>query len=93
MIVMSDHGFGPLHGVVNLNVLLWQAGLLRFKRTLLAQLRAFTFRHGLTPSTAYRWLARLGLQNIVARVSKSKRNAMFDKFLSFSDVDWERRTF
>jgi len=90
VIVMSDHGFGPLHGVVNLNVLLWRAGLLRFKRTPLAQLRAFTFRHGLTPSAAYRWLARLGLQNIVARVSKSARNAVFDKFLSFSDVDWER---
>ena len=90
VIVMSDHGFGPLHGVVNLNILLWQAGLIKFKRTPLAQLRAFTFRHGLTPSTAYRWLARLGLQNIVARVSKSARNAVFDKFLSFSDVDWER---
>jgi predicted AlkP superfamily phosphohydrolase/phosphomutase len=76
--------------VVNLNVLLWRAGLLRFKRTLLAQLRAFTFRHGLNPSTAYRWLARLGLQNIVARVSKSARNAVFDKFLSFNDVDWDR---
>lgn len=90
VIIMSDHGFGPLHGVVNLNVLLWRAGLLCFKRTLLAQLRAFTFRHGLTPSAAYRWLARLGLQNVVARVSKSARNAVFDKFLSFNDVDWKR---
>jgi predicted AlkP superfamily phosphohydrolase/phosphomutase len=92
VIVMSDHGFGPLHGVVNLNVLLWQAGLLRFKHTPLAQLRAFTFRLGLTPTTAYRWLARLGLQNVVAKVSKSTRNAVFDKFLSFNDVDWERTT-
>jgi predicted AlkP superfamily phosphohydrolase/phosphomutase len=90
VIVMSDHGFGPLHGIINLNMLLWRAGLLRFKRTPLAQLRAFTFRHGLTPSAAYRWLARLGLQNIVARVSKSARNAVFDRFLSFNDVDWDR---
>jgi predicted AlkP superfamily phosphohydrolase/phosphomutase len=90
VVVMSDHGFGPLHGVVNLNMLLWEAGLLHFKRKPLAQLRAFTFRHGITPATAYRWLSRLGLQNVVARVSKSTRNAVFDKFLSFDDVDWDR---
>ncbi len=88
VIVMSDHGFGPLHGVVNLNVLLWHEGLLRLKRTPLAMLRAMTFRHGLTPTLAYGWLARLNMQNMVGRVDKSTRNALFDKFLSFDDVDW-----
>jgi predicted AlkP superfamily phosphohydrolase/phosphomutase len=90
VIVMSDHGFGPLHGVVNLNMLLWREKLLHFKRTPLAQLRAFAFRHGLTPALAYRWLARLNLQNVLSRVSKSTRNAAFNKFLSFNDVDWSR---
>jgi predicted AlkP superfamily phosphohydrolase/phosphomutase len=90
VIVMSDHGFGPLHGVVNLNVLLWREGLLHFRRAPLAQLRSFTFRHGLTPALAYRWLERLNLQNVVSRVSKSARNAAFNKFLSFDDVDWSR---
>ena len=90
VIVMSDHGFGPLHGVVNLNMLLWREGLLSFRRSPLARLRAFTFRHGLTPALAYAWLARLGLQNVVSRVSKSTRNAVFNKFLSFDDIDWSR---
>ena len=90
VIVMSDHGFGPLHGVVNLNILLWREGLLHFKRSPLARLRAFAFLHGLTPALAYRWLARLGLQNVLSRVSKSTRNAAFNKFLSFDDVDWSR---
>ena len=90
VIVMSDHGSGPLHGVVNLNILLWQKGLLHLKRTPLALLRGFTFRHGLTPASAYRWLARFNLQSIVSRVSKSTRNAVFNKFLSFDDVDWDR---
>ena len=89
-IVMSDHGFGPLHGVVNLNILFWREGLLHFKRSPLARLRAFAFLHGLTPALAYRWLARLGLQNVLSRVSKSTRNAAFNKFLSFDDVDWSR---
>jgi len=92
VIVMSDHGFGPLHGVVNLNILLWQKGLLRFKHTPLAMLRAFTFRHGITPSFAYGMLSRLGLHNLVSRVSKSTRNAVYNKFLSFDDIDWGRTT-
>lgn len=90
VLVMSDHGFGPLHGVVNLNMLLWREELLQFKRDPLTRLKLWMFRHGLTPATAYRWLERLGLQNLVARVSKSARNAVFNKFLSFDDLDWSR---
>ena len=89
-IVMSDHGFGPLHGVVNLNILLWQQGLLHFKRDPLTRLRAALFRRGITPKLAYNLVARLNLQNVVARVAKSTRNAVYNKFLSFDDVDWAR---
>ncbi len=90
VIVMSDHGFGPLHGIVNLNMLLWRAGLLHFKRSLVARLRAGLFRRGVTPARAYEWLTRLNLQNVVSRVSKATRNAVFNRFLSFDDVDWTR---
>jgi predicted AlkP superfamily phosphohydrolase/phosphomutase len=89
-IVMSDHGFGPLHGVVNLNILLWQQGLLHFKRDPLTRLRAMLFQHGLTPKLAYKLIERLNLQNLVARLAKSTRNAVYNKFLSFDDVDWTR---
>jgi predicted AlkP superfamily phosphohydrolase/phosphomutase len=90
VIVISDHGSGPLHGVVNLNILLWEQGLLHFKRTPWTRLRAALFRRGLTPKTIYNWLVRLNLQDIVARVAKSTRNAVYNKFLSFDDVDWSR---
>jgi predicted AlkP superfamily phosphohydrolase/phosphomutase len=90
VMVMSDHGFGPLHGVVNLNMLLLKEGLLRLKRDPLTQIRAFLSQHGMTPAQAYEWLVRLNLQNIVSRVSKSTRNAVFNKFLSFDDIDWSR---
>lgn len=89
-IVMSDHGFGPLHGIVNLNILLWQHGLLHLKRDPLTRLRAALFRHGITPKLAYGIVARLNLQNVVARVAKSTRNAVYSKFLSFDDIDWTR---
>jgi predicted AlkP superfamily phosphohydrolase/phosphomutase len=90
VIVMSDHGFGPLTNMVNLNVFLMQKGLMKLKRDPWTQLKAFAFRRGITPSTAYQWLARLGLQNIVARVSKNTRNNILGKFLSFDSVDWQR---
>ncbi|MGD9100118.1 MAG: alkaline phosphatase family protein [Anaerolineae bacterium] len=88
VLVMSDHGFGPLHYIVNLNVHLLQHGLLRLKRRPWPQLKAALFRAGLTPAGVYRLLEKLGLQDIVARVSKRSRNQVVGKFLSFSDVDW-----
>jgi predicted AlkP superfamily phosphohydrolase/phosphomutase len=90
LFLMSDHGFGPLHRVVNLNNLLLKAGLLRLKRTPLTQLKYALSRLGITPAAAYEWLARLGLQNITFRVSKRLRNRVVNKFLSFDDVDWSR---
>lgn len=90
VMVMSDHGFGPLQNMVNLNVFFMQKGLLKLKRDPWTQLKAFAFRNGITPSTAYQWIARLGLQNLIARVSKNTRNNIVGKFLSFENVDWNR---
>lgn len=90
VIVMSDHGFGPLHWVVNLNLLLLEAGLLQLRRDPLTRLRAGLFRAGLTPASAWHLIERVGLQNYVWFVSKSTRNKVVSKFLSFDDVDWSR---
>ena len=89
-VAMSDHGFGPLKNMVNLNVFLMQQGLLKLKPDAMTQLKAWAFRHGITPATAYQWIARLGLQNTVAQVSKKARNDLVGKFLSFDSVDWSR---
>jgi predicted AlkP superfamily phosphohydrolase/phosphomutase len=90
VIVMSDHGFGPLHRTVNLNILLLESGLMRLKPNTMTRLRYALFRRGLTPKGVYRLLERIGLQNITARVSRQARNQVVGKFLSFEDVDWSR---
>lgn len=90
LIVMSDHGQGPLYRIVNLNNLLLAAGLLHLKRDGWTQLRYALFRRGLTPAAVYRLISRLGLQNLVWRFSRGARNRVVDKFLSFQDVDWQR---
>ena len=89
-VVMSDHGFGPLKNMVNLNVFFMQKGLMKLKRDATTQLKAWAFRNGITPAMAYQWVSRLGLQNTIARVSKKARNDIVGKFLSFDSVDWNR---
>ncbi len=90
IIVMSDHGFGPLHRTVNLNIFFLETGLMHLKPNSLTRLRYAIFRLGLTPKGAYRLIERIGLQNLTARVSRQARNRVVGKFLSFEDVDWSR---
>ncbi len=90
VILMSDHGFGPLHYVVNLNLFLLDKGLLRLRRGAWTRLKAALFRAGLTPASVWHLVERTGLQNCVWRVSKATRNKVVGKFLSFDDVDWSR---
>lgn len=90
IIVMSDHGFGPLHYVVNLNLFLLERGLLQLKRGVWTRLKTGLFRAGLTPASLWHLVERVGLQNYVWQVSKSTRNKVVGKFLSFDDVDWSR---
>lgn len=89
VLVMSDHGFGPLHYQVNFNLMLMQAGLMKLKRSLITSLKAWLFWRGITPKTVYHWLEKVGLNHLATRVSKKQRNAVVGKFLSYEDVDWE----
>ena len=89
-IIMSDHGFGPLHRTINLNILFIEKGLMHLKSKFFTQVRWWAFRNGLTPATAYKILSKLGLQNLTTKVSRKSRNEMVDKFLSFEDVDWSK---
>ena len=90
VLVMSDHGFGALHYVVNLNVYFLERGLLHLKPDAWTRMKAALFRAGVTPASAWHLIERAGLQNYVWQVSKSTRNRVVGKFLSFDDVDWSR---
>jgi len=90
VLVMSDHGFGPLRQIVNLNVFLMEKGLLRLKRNAITRLKALAFRLGMTPAGVYHMVETMGLQNLATRVSKNTRNRVVGKFLSFDSVDWSR---
>ncbi len=90
VMVMSDHGFGPLHRIVNLNNLFIERGLMALKQDGWVQARAWAFRRGLTPAAVWKLVERLGAQNLVWRISKKARNEIVSRFLGFEDVDWSR---
>lgn len=90
VMLMSDHGFGPLHKIVNLNVFLFERGMLKLRGDVRTRVKAAAFRRGITPAGVYRLVERIGLQNLATRVSKEKRNQVVGRFLSFENVDWSQ---
>jgi predicted AlkP superfamily phosphohydrolase/phosphomutase len=96
LLVMSDHGFGPVHMLIDLNVLLLEQGYIVIKRTPLARLRYLAWRSGLTYTAlakvlrqAMRWGIRLPDQSPLdgVRMAHGGRRQVL---LSLNDVDWSR---
>jgi predicted AlkP superfamily phosphohydrolase/phosphomutase len=91
ILVMSDHGFGPVHKFVNFNAWLLQQGLLHLKPSLATRLRYLLFRSGINYSSAAQWILRLGLGRHAAEVGRARREDFQRRyFLSLDDVDWSR---
>jgi predicted AlkP superfamily phosphohydrolase/phosphomutase len=94
VIVMSDHGHGPIYWWVHLNNLLAKAGLLRFKRGPLTWIKRALFLLGFTPGNVYRLKLRLdrrGVKKKGAAEGGGGTSPLFRKiFLSENDIDWAR---
>ena len=90
VISMSDHGFGPLHRIVNLNNFLMEKGFLKLNRSPITVLKALAFKLGLSPAVIYRLVEKIGLQNMATKVSKNTRNQVLGKFLNYDNVDWNQ---
>jgi predicted AlkP superfamily phosphohydrolase/phosphomutase len=90
VLVMSDHGFGPLRAMVNLNNYFMKKGLLKLRRDPLTRLKAAAFNRGITPAGVYRLIEKIGLQNLATLVSRNTRNQVVGRFLSFDSVDWRQ---
>jgi len=94
VIVMSDHGFGPIHKFVNLNAWLLRCGFLKLKKDPISRIKYIPFRLGVTPALGYRIAMRLGFARLRLSRGVSKRFTilrLLDRFfLSLANVDWER---
>jgi predicted AlkP superfamily phosphohydrolase/phosphomutase len=91
VMVMSDHGFGPVHSFFLLNTWLASEGFLRFRRRPATLLKQVLFRMGLTPLRAFRFTQAVGLGKLRHRVRFQQKAGLLNHlFLSFHDVDWAR---
>jgi predicted AlkP superfamily phosphohydrolase/phosphomutase len=94
IIVISDHGHGPLHEFMHANNLFLKEGLMKVKQTPRSRLKYALFRMGFTPLNVYRAGNALGLARLRMGLRwTSKGYGMLRRFFfSFSDIDWERST-
>ncbi len=91
VMIMSDHGFGPVHKFINLNTWLLEQGLLRLKPTLVTRLRYLLFRLGFNYSVLGHWTLKLGWGRRAKELGRARREELQRRiFLSLEDVDWSR---
>ena len=98
VIIMSDHGAGPLNKFLHLNNWLVREGFMHFKPSALARLKHAAFQLGFTPANMIDLITALRLGLVDTATNKIK-NEMAQKervtlaqrvFLSWDDVDWSR---
>lgn len=101
LLIVSDHGFGPLSKVINLNAWLIQEGYLKIKKNLFSQLKFYLWKRGINYNflgsflleSVMKFLLKAGLNpqktpdadRILPFLTKRKR-----LFLSLDDVDWSQ---
>lgn len=91
VIVMSDHGFGPVYKFVNFNTWLLDQGLLVLKNTLGTRLRHLMFKIGFNYTVLGNLILKLGLGKKAIQVGRAGREVWQRRvFLSLNDVDWSR---
>jgi predicted AlkP superfamily phosphohydrolase/phosphomutase len=91
VVVMSDHGFGPVHSFFLTNNWLASTGLLQFKQGPRTALKRGLFRMGFTPLKMFRIAKTLGLGKLRKRVRFQQKSGILNRvFLSFEDVNWSR---
>jgi predicted AlkP superfamily phosphohydrolase/phosphomutase len=95
LVLISDHGFGPIEWYVNFNVWLLERGYIALQDSLYVKQKHWFYRRGATPEWFYRQMSRLGAaQNRVSRF-RGKQQTWVDRladaaFLSRRHIDWSR---
>jgi predicted AlkP superfamily phosphohydrolase/phosphomutase len=91
VVVMSDHGFGPVHSFFLTNNWLAEQGYLAFKPSVLTRMKRAIFRFGFTPLQMFRIAKGMGLGKLRKKVRFQQKAGLLNRlFLSFDDVDWSR---
>lgn len=92
VIIMSDHGFGPLHKEVHLNTWLKSIGLLKLKKKAdkMSIPKYWLLKHGFSKERFWNLLMKFNLVKLTAIIPKKIRDGMPTRENSFSIIDWTK---
>src|SRR4051812_17687280 len=95
LIMMSDHGFGPIEWYVNFNVWLLERGDIALDRSFYVRQKEWFYRHGVTPESVYNLMARWGMADQRVSRFRGKQTNLLERFgesafLSRRHIDWSR---
>ena len=88
-ILTSDHGAGPLEGIMFINKWLMEEGWLKLKKGPSFYLKSFLSRTDLFVK-GYRLLCKFGLGRLGKLLPVSLQYDLATSFISFGDIDWEQ---
>ena len=84
LLLMSDHGFGPIEWYVNFNVWLLEQGFIALDDSAYVKQKYWCYRHGVTPEWIYNVMSRLGWQDTASAGSGVSSRALW--------IDWVSRS-
>ena len=94
VIIMSDHGFGPLDGYLHVNSWLLSKGWLKLKANAASRVKRAAFAANITPVSIYKLAFKLGLGKRLGRTVRARKGfvqRVLDRlFVGFEDVDWSQ---
>jgi predicted AlkP superfamily phosphohydrolase/phosphomutase len=95
LLLMSDHGFGPIEWYVNFNVWLLEQGFITLQDNFYVKQKHWCYRRGVTPESIYNVMSRLGLAGHRVSRFRGKQSSLLDRLgesllLSRRHIDWSR---
>ena len=94
VIIMSDHGAGPLEQYIHANAWLLSEGFMSLRGNARIGAKRLIYRLGITPTALYKLTMALGRGAQMAQTMRQHKAGAMSMvrrvFLSFADVDWSR---
>jgi len=97
IVILSDHGFGPVHKGIDLNCFLLKEGFIKIKGNPISRLKYLLWRKGLTYPFLFNALFKAILKLGISPPAKPPmekmndiRSGKRDLLLASNDVDWTR---
>jgi predicted AlkP superfamily phosphohydrolase/phosphomutase len=95
LLMISDHGFGPIEYYVNFNNWLLERGYIVLKESFYVRQKHWFYRSGATPQWIYGLMNKVGLGTHRVSRFRGKQDSLMDRlgesiFLSRRHIDWSR---